>query len=75
MTARDPIFPNEELQLVTPRQPLIGREFKQSSSIATATALPSAAAIVHDLSIPNPYLSPLHTGIHHVVTVCPIDPF
>ena len=63
------------MKLVTPRQPFIRREFKQRCAITAAAALPGAGVITHDLPISHPNFCPLYAGVHHVVTVGPIDRF
>ena len=73
MTAGNPLFPDEKLELIAARQPFVGRKFEQSRAIAATAALPGAAVVMHDLTFPHPNLSPLYTGIHHVVTVSAIN--
>ncbi len=73
MTARDPLFPNEKLQLVASRQPFGRRKLQQSRTITATAALPGSAVVVHDLPIPYPNFRPLHARIHHVVTVGAIN--
>ena len=73
MTACDPGFTDEELELVTTRQPFVLRKLKQRRPITAASALPDSTAVVHNLPIPNPYLRPLHAVVHQVVTVSPVN--